>query len=101
VANAFKLGCNPFVTPYDIVQVRSRTYIPQFTRIDCSHRTRPHTHTHTHTLKTRTRRTLQGNRKLNLAFTATLFHKYAECAEKRRHDEAVIQARVRPHSHSP
>lgn len=54
VANAFKLGCNPFVTPYDIVQ---------------------------------------GNRKLNLAFTATLFHKYAECAEKRRHDDLVIQAR--------
>jgi hypothetical protein len=27
VANAFKLGCNPFVTPYDIVQVRSDIYI--------------------------------------------------------------------------
>jgi hypothetical protein len=23
VNNAFKLGCNPFVTPYDIVQVRA------------------------------------------------------------------------------
>lgn len=48
VANAFKLGCNPFVTPYDIVQVRSGTYRPQPTSIDCSHRTPTHAeNTHT------------------------------------------------------